>query len=78
MPEAGKSSAAHADIIGDRLYSLNRANRFRGGPGLVAVDLAGVREEGRIYFQDDFERLVATARCSSVPLREIGRRTVMV
>jgi hypothetical protein len=37
-----------------------------------------MREEGRIYFQNDFERLVAAERCSSVPLRENRRRTVIV
>ena len=37
-----------------------------------------MREEGRIYFQNDFERLVAAERCSSPPLREIRRRTVIV
>jgi hypothetical protein len=34
-----------------------------------------MREEGRIYSHDDFERLVAAERCVPLPLRDLGSET---
>ena len=43
-------------------------NRKRNDQGQARYHY--MREEGRIYFQDDFERLVAAERCVPVPLAE--------